>query len=256
MKAGRAAVHRDRQPCAIAMHRRRQSAAVIRTSRRARPSHRASRFPLVHAAFDRLALGTRRRTGWGATQRLRPRRGGIPDGRALRGRTSPRAGRSARRRDLRIRTRAPAASRPRRRDPPRHAARGRRGDGKHGSAAAVTATATVRAGLRGPALARALIALLGPDKVLIKSEDLLLYEYDGGVDTAGPDAVVIPSSTQDVAKLARFCHDNKVPIVPRGAGTGLSGGAVPVEGGVVLSFARMTRIHELDAASLRAVVEP
>ncbi|TMD58123.1 MAG: FAD-binding protein [Chloroflexi bacterium] len=110
--------------------------------------------------------------------------------------------------------------------------------------------------MRGPALARALIALLGPDKVLIKSEDLLLYEYDGGVDTAGPDAVVIPSSTQDVAKLARFCHDNKVPIVPRGAGTGLSGGAVPVEGGVVLSFARMTRIHELDAASLRAVVEP
>lgn len=67
---------------------------------------------------------------------------------------------------------------------------------------------------------------------------------------------MIPGSAQDVAKLARFCHEHGVPIVPRGAGTGLSGGAIPVEGGVVLSFARMTRILELDAANLRAVVEP
>jgi glycolate oxidase len=90
----------------------------------------------------------------------------------------------------------------------------------------------------------------------VKSEDLLLYEYDGGVDTAHPDAVVIPHDAKDVAKLARFCHEHRVPIVPRGAGTGLSGGAVPVEGGVVLSFARLSRICELDAPNLRAVVEP
>ena len=92
--------------------------------------------------------------------------------------------------------------------------------------------------------------------MLAKREDLLLYEYDGGVDTARPDAVVIPSEAEDVARLARFCHEHRVPIVPRGAGTGLSGGAVPVEGGVVLSFARMSRILEIDAANLRAVVEP
>src|SRR5204862_8053771 len=57
-------------------------------------------------------------------------------------------------------------------------------------------------------------------------------------------------------KLRRYCHANGVPLVARGAGTGLSGGAIPVEGGVVVSFARMTRILDLDVANLRAVVQP
>ena len=103
---------------------------------------------------------------------------------------------------------------------------------------------------------RGLVALLGPAKVLGAHEDLLLYEYDGAVDTATPDAVVLPDSTADVAALARFCHEHAVPIVPRGAGTGLSGGAIPVEGGVVVSFARMARILEIDVPNLRAVVQP
>jgi len=103
---------------------------------------------------------------------------------------------------------------------------------------------------------RGLVALLGPTKVLGAHDDLLLYEYDGAVDTATPDAVVLPESTADVAALARFCHEHAVPIVPRGAGTGLSGGAIPVEGGVVVSFARMARILEIDVSSLRAVVQP
>ena len=67
---------------------------------------------------------------------------------------------------------------------------------------------------------------------------------------------MLPESTADVAALARFCHEHGVPIVPRGAGTGLSGGAIPVEGGVVMSFARMARILEIDVANLRAVVQP
>ncbi|MDP9274118.1 MAG: FAD-binding protein, partial [Chloroflexota bacterium] len=103
---------------------------------------------------------------------------------------------------------------------------------------------------------RGLVALLGPAKVLGAHEDLLLYEYDGAVDTATPDAVVLPDSTADVAALARFCHEHSVPIVPRGAGTGLSGGAIAVEGGVVVSFARMARILEIDVPNLRAVVQP
>ena len=114
----------------------------------------------------------------------------------------------------------------------------------------------VRAGLRGPALVDALISLLGASKVLGTREDLIIYEYDGAVDTATPDAVVLPNDTADVAKLARFCHEHRVPIVPRGAGTGLSGGAIPVEGGVVVSFARMARILEIDVANRRAVVQP
>jgi glycolate oxidase len=105
-------------------------------------------------------------------------------------------------------------------------------------------------------LVRSLEALLGPTKVLGAHADLLLYEYDGAVDTATPDAVVLPESTADVAALARFCHERDVPIVPRGAGTGLSGGAIPVEGGVVVSFARMARIIEIDVPNLRAVVQP
>jgi glycolate oxidase len=92
--------------------------------------------------------------------------------------------------------------------------------------------------------------------VLWAREDLLLYEYDGAIDIATPDAVVLPSETADVAKLARFCAEHAVPLVPRGAGTGLSGGAIPVEGGVVISFARMSRILEIDVPNLRAVVQP
>src|SRR5881296_3102866 len=111
--------------------------------------------------------------------------------------------------------------------------------------------------MRGRPLIDGLVRLLGPSKVIGEHpEDLLIYEYDGAVDTATPDAVVLPDDTADVAALARFCHEHGVPIVPRGAGTGLSGGAIPVEGGVVVSFARMTRILEIDPENLRAVVQP
>ena len=117
-------------------------------------------------------------------------------------------------------------------------------------------TTAIHAGLRGPKLVSALEELLGSTKVLGAHEDRMLYEYDGAVDTATPDAVVLPNDTQDVATLARFCHEHDVPIVARGAGTGLSGGAIPVEGGVVVSFARMARILEIDVANRRAVVQP
>ncbi|MDQ2952714.1 MAG: FAD-binding protein [Chloroflexota bacterium] len=121
---------------------------------------------------------------------------------------------------------------------------------------ATTDARAVRAGLRGRELIDGLVALLGGSKVLGTREDLIIYEYDGAVDTAIPDAVVLPEDTADVAKVARFCHEKGVPIVPRGAGTGLSGGAIPVEGGVVVSFARMARILEIDVANRRAVVQP
>jgi glycolate oxidase len=120
----------------------------------------------------------------------------------------------------------------------------------------IAVDATVRSGLRGPELHRGLREILGDDAVLASPGDLLLYEYDGGYDTATPDAVVLPTETADVAAVSRFCARHHVPIVPRGAGTGLSGGAIPVEGGVVVSFARMARILELDVPNLRAVVQP
>ncbi len=101
-----------------------------------------------------------------------------------------------------------------------------------------------------------LIEALGPDAVKTAPEDLSVYAFDAYTQGRMPSAVVLPASAIDVAaavKIAKACDE---PIVPRGAGTGLCGGAVPAEGGVVFSFARMNRILELDAPNRRARVQP
>jgi glycolate oxidase len=99
-------------------------------------------------------------------------------------------------------------------------------------------------------------ALLGPAAVLARPEDLILYEYDGSVEKARPDIVVFPRSTEEVSRIVRLANRYDVPIVGRGAGTGLSGGALARSGGVMLVFARMDRILEVDYENLRAVVQP
>ena len=101
-----------------------------------------------------------------------------------------------------------------------------------------------------------LIRIVGPRGYLDRSEDLRLYEYDGGVDKARPDIVVLPRTTAEVSAIARVANTHGVPVVGRGAGTGLSGGAIPQHGGIMVGFARMNRILELDYANERAVVEP
>ena len=103
---------------------------------------------------------------------------------------------------------------------------------------------------------RAIHKLLGPRGYLHKPEDLKLYEYDGGVDKARPDLVVFPRSTEDVVAIVKLAREHHMPIVGRGAGTGLSGGVIPRAGGIVVSFARMNRILEIDLANERAVLEP
>jgi glycolate oxidase len=104
--------------------------------------------------------------------------------------------------------------------------------------------------------AERLIALLGERSVLNRPEDLVLYEYDGGVDKRRPDLVVFPRSTEEVAAIVRLAQELHLPLVGRGAGTGLSGGAIPREGGIVISFARMNRILEIDLENERAVLQP
>jgi len=99
-------------------------------------------------------------------------------------------------------------------------------------------------------------ALLGPRGYLDSPEDLALYEYDGSVEKHRPDLVVFPRSTEDVAAIVRIATDLQMPFVGRGAGTGLSGGAIPREGGIVVAFARMNRILEIDLENQRAVVQP
>ncbi|OFW43814.1 MAG: glycolate oxidase subunit GlcD [Acidobacteria bacterium RIFCSPLOWO2_12_FULL_60_22] len=105
-------------------------------------------------------------------------------------------------------------------------------------------------------LANELAAIVGPEAVLHSPEDLMLYEYDGSVELATPEAVVFPSSTAEVVALVRWAKERDIPIVARGAGTGLSGGAVAVQGGLVLGFSRMKRILEVDIENQRAVVQP
>jgi len=100
-------------------------------------------------------------------------------------------------------------------------------------------------------------AALGGPHVVTEPEQLRVYECDGLTGhRAVPELVVLPSSTEEVQTVVRACHRERVPFVARGAGTGLSGGATPVAGGVVVSLARMNRILEIDLASQRIVVEP
>ena len=99
-------------------------------------------------------------------------------------------------------------------------------------------------------------AVVGPRGYLHRDEDLTLYEYDGGVDKHRPDLVAFPSTTAEVSALMKLAHEFQVPVVGRGAGTGLSGGAIPREGGLVIGFARMNRILEIDLENERAVVQP
>ncbi|HYN88623.1 MAG TPA: FAD-linked oxidase C-terminal domain-containing protein [Ardenticatenaceae bacterium] len=105
-------------------------------------------------------------------------------------------------------------------------------------------------------LRRELEELLGPGGVLHRPEDVLLYEYDGSLDRARPDFVVFPRTTAQVAGIVRLANHHRIPFMPRGAGTGLSGGVVPVEGGIVVAFTRMREILAIDLANRLAVVQP
>jgi glycolate oxidase len=107
-----------------------------------------------------------------------------------------------------------------------------------------------------PAAKDRIVRLLGNRGYLDRPEDLTLYEYDGSVDKSRPEIVVFPRSTADVAELVKIANEHGIPIVGRGAGTGLSGGAIPRNGGMIIGFARMNRILEIDLDNERAVVEP
>jgi glycolate oxidase len=98
---------------------------------------------------------------------------------------------------------------------------------------------------------------LGPEHVVTEPEQLRVYECDGLTGhRAVPELVVLPGSTEDVQAVVRACNGERVPFVARGAGTGLSGGATPMAGGVVVSLTRMNQILEVDLESQRVVVEP
>jgi glycolate oxidase len=101
-----------------------------------------------------------------------------------------------------------------------------------------------------------LVNIVGREAVLTAPEDRMLYEYDGSVERAAPEAVVFPSTTKEVLRLVRWANQRGMPVVPRGAGTGLSGGAIAVQGGLMMGFSRMKKILEIDIENQRAVVQP
>src|SRR5256884_1801669 len=110
---------------------------------------------------------------------------------------------------------------------------------------------------RKSALRRELEGIVGRDGVLSEPDELLVYESDGlTLFRALADFVVFPTSAEHVAAVVRLANREALPFVARGAGTGLSGGCLPAEGGVVISMMRMNRVLEVDYDNQIAVVEP
>jgi len=113
----------------------------------------------------------------------------------------------------------------------------------------------MRSGVR-ERLAGRLIDAIGADAVRTEPEDLAVYSFDAFSGETLPSAAVLPKDARDVSAIVRIASELGEPIVPRGAGTGLCGGATPARGGIVMSFARMNRILSLDAPNRRARVQP
>jgi glycolate oxidase len=100
-------------------------------------------------------------------------------------------------------------------------------------------------------------AIVDSRGLISSPEELHTYECDGLTNfRVMPRAVLLPISSDQVQAIVRICHREKIPFVARGSGTGLSGGALPVENGIVISLARMNRILEVDFPNARAIVEP
>ncbi len=110
--------------------------------------------------------------------------------------------------------------------------------------------------MRLAAIIKELRRIVGADSVLDQPEDLMLYEYDAGLSVGRPGAVVFPETTQQVSAIAKLANRENISLVPRGAGTGLSGGSISRDGGIVLVFTRMNKVLEIDLENQRAVVQP
>jgi glycolate oxidase len=109
----------------------------------------------------------------------------------------------------------------------------------------------------GPHILSEFRQIVGKDGLICEADQLRTYECDALTNfRVVPKAVLLPSTTEQVQSILRICHRERIPFVARGSGTGLSGGALPVDKGIVISLTRMNRILELDIPNARAVVEP
>src|SRR4051812_24419862 len=99
--------------------------------------------------------------------------------------------------------------------------------------------------------------LVGGENVLVKHEELEIYSHDYTEDLKFfPEVVLKPSTAEQISSIMKICNAEKTPVTPRGAGTGLSGGALPIHGGVILSLEKLNRIINIDENNFQATVEP
>ncbi len=99
--------------------------------------------------------------------------------------------------------------------------------------------------------------IVGKEGVLTSKEDLATYSYDSTtIWSHMPDVVILPTITEQVSQILKLANENLIPVTPRGGGTNLSGGSIPIKGGIVLCTTRMNRILEINKGNLIAIVEP
>ena len=99
--------------------------------------------------------------------------------------------------------------------------------------------------------------IAGKEAVLTSKEDLTTYSYDGTTTWAHlPDIVVLPATTEQVSQILKLANENRIPVTPRGAGTNVSGGSIPIKGGIVLCTTKMNKILDINKTNLTATVEP
>lgn len=108
-----------------------------------------------------------------------------------------------------------------------------------------------------PNIIKQLETIVGKDAVLVAKEDLATYAYDGTTTWSNPpDVVVLPTTTAQISEILKLANQNLIPVTPRGSGTNISGGSVPIRGGIVLCTTRMNRVLDINKANLTATVEP
>jgi glycolate oxidase len=108
-----------------------------------------------------------------------------------------------------------------------------------------------------PDILESIVAIVGREAVIADQPGLEKYSHDETEDLVYyPEVVAKPQTPREVSALMKLCNDNLIPVTPRGAGTGLSGGALPVKGGLLIAMERFNKVLEIDEANLQATVEP
>ena len=99
--------------------------------------------------------------------------------------------------------------------------------------------------------------IIGKENVLDSVEQMVAYSYDGTQMWSHlPDVVVFPTKTEEISEILKFANENGIPVTPRGGGTNVSGGSIPIKGGIILCTTKMNRIIEINKTNLNAMVEP